>query len=605
MSHLIGSGPVSEAAGHCPASAPQQRISVQRAELLIAPGETISAGSVRRFADCLGQTVAPAGYLRRQCGGYEIILTADGLPDDWSDANRRSDLEFIEDLWPEPVGLHLKTSGTRPAASWFAESDRYGLRPLFYGFDSRRRPIVSTRPDIVAALIGTHLSILSLAEHLLIGFNLDDHTPFDGVHRLRPRERLLFDGRSGFRIEQLRIGAGRQVGPANGADWIESITPTIIEAFQRGDALELSGGVDSRLVLAIGLHHGAKPRLAFTLGADADEDVTIARTICRRFGIEHHVLPVEIDTETIVSDGRDFVKRAGFGVNACSYAWLPSAFRRLSRRRTHQIGGGGGECATGFYYCPLDPLCHLTRARRMWVHKRLFHTGVNLSNLLGDLPSRELTETITDAVLNLLQDAPGDWRQRTDEFYLTQRVPNSGGAVLSASACWYQPLQPLLHRPYIEWGRTLAPKERADRLVQMRIIHQLSDELAAIPFSGGRLHASDLSGAARKLRQKASSSVRKISRRLRNRRASADLGARGTAAALAGKEGARRSLRRFVDETGRQIRPEHVERMLASPAHFEHELGVLLTAAWAHDSVDELAGRLHEAETVEPLLRAA
>ena len=595
-SHNPNPRPESDPAGGLYADTLQPDIRARRVELLIAPRDLTRATDARRLADSVGDTLDLPHSLHRRSGDFDIFIIADGRPHSQPDLTGDQNLCLVEGLWPEPVGLHLETFGVEATPSWVVESDHYGVRPIFFGFDSQKRPIVSTRPDVVAALLGSRPSVRSIAEHLLIGFNLDDHSPYDGVHRLRPGERLLFSGPFGFRLGRGQMGDSRHHEATKCADWIESTAPIIVEAFQRGDALELSGGVDSRLVLALGLHHGTKPRLAFTLGREDDEDVAIASEICTRLGIEHYVLPVELDASTTVADGLNFVRRAGFGVNACSYAWLPSAFRRLAPFRTHQIGGGGGECATGFYYSPFDALCSPPSVRLMWVHKRLFQSGIDLEAMFGPHKSCELTDDIAATAAKLLDRMEGSWRQRTDELYLTQRVPNSGGAVLSASACWYRPLQPLLRRPYIEWGRNLSPARRSDRHIQMRTIHKLHPELGAMPYSAGRLHASSPVAMIRKLAHKAGSSAKKIARRLSNRRAAADLGAATTAAVLAGDEGIRQSLERLANCTDLSLRPERLARMLASPGDYEHELGALITAAGANDSVQSLTSRWRTGE---------
>ena len=71
-------------------------------------------------------------------------------------------------------------------ARWQIEGDHLGLFPVYHGCDARGQIVASTYPELVAALVGGSLSLESLAEHLLVGYNLDDHTPFHGVPRLRP-----------------------------------------------------------------------------------------------------------------------------------------------------------------------------------------------------------------------------------------------------------------------------------------------------------------------------------------------------------------------------------------------------------------------------------
>jgi asparagine synthase (glutamine-hydrolysing) len=596
-------------AGWTRATTPGRCCGITRGELLIAPADSLSALGEDAVTRCVGRTLDNAHCLNLICGNHVVLLFAQGGFAELGPSPFLGHYSFTEGLWPEPLGLRATFSSEPLDTTWTIESDHYGLRPIFYGLDQQHRPIVSTRPDVVAALIDGRLSAQSVAECLAVGFTLQSHSLFEGVRRLRPGERLIHNGERGFSVacvhRELEVPQ-EQRGERPTADiWISALAPKIVDAFDRGAALELSGGVDSRLVLAMGMHAGAKPKLAFTLGGDDDEDVSIARAICEQHGIDHRVLPVEIDAAHLADDGFSFVRRAGFAVNACSYAWMPSVFKKLAATRTAQIGGGGGECASGFYYSPLDALCRARSIQSLWVHRRLFRSGVTLAETFGAERGTSLNTEITEEALRLLRWMDGSWRRRTDELYLTQRVPNAGGAVLSASACWYEPLQPLLHEPYIEWGRALETDHRADRRVQMEIVHDLEPELGAIPYSSNRRFASSpREKLARRLRT-VQTAAGKIRRRLRNERCTPDLGAASVARALTRDEQVVDALDRLAQRDELQLDRERLQRMIDDPEHHEHELGALVSAAWAARSAEEIAGELKEEARSESVRVAA
>jgi asparagine synthase (glutamine-hydrolysing) len=596
-------------AGWTRATTPGRCCGMTRGELLVAPADSLSALGEDALALCVGRTLDHPHCLNLICGDHLVLLFAQGGFSELGPSPYFGHYSFTEGLWPEPLGLRATFASEPLETAWTIESDRYGLRPIFYGLDAQHRPIVSTRPDVVAALIDGRLSAQSVAECLAVGFTLQSHSLFEGVRRLRPGERLIHHAERGFSVGCVHRELEppeEQRGERSTADlWISALAPRIVGAFDRGAALELSGGVDSRLVLAMGLHAGAKPKLAFTLGADDDEDVSIARSICQQHGIEHHVLPVEIDAAHLADDGFSFVRRAGFAVNACSYAWLPRVFDKLSANRTAQIGGGGGECASGFYYSPLDALCRARSIQSLWVHRRLFRSGITLGETFGAERGAALNTEITEEALRVLRGMDGSWRQRTDELYLTQRVPNAGGAVLSASACWYEPYQPLLHRPYIEWGRALETDQRADRRIQMEIVHDLDPELGAIPYSSNRRYASSpRQKLARRLRT-VQTAAGKIRRRLRNQRCAPDLGAASVAGVLTRDEEVVDALDRLARRDELQLDREHIQQMIDEPDQHEHEIGALVSAAWAARSAEEIASELREEPAVETVRVAA
>lgn len=589
------------------------RGSCRRLELLIAPRDAMGADAGATLLRALGRTLISPRFSQTTCGAYAIALALnkgegvqEGIADPGPGATR-----LIEGLWPEPLGLRLTVSPDPPRRSWCVESDRYGVRPVFYGFDRSKRPIVSTRPDVVAALIGARLSSRSLAEHLLVAYNLDNHSPFEEVYRLRPSERLMFADGCGFEV------AGAAFPPALPSDpgeanlpWLETLSRIIAEALEGGSALELTGGVDSRLVLAIALHAGAKPPLAFTLGKDDDEDVRIARSICECCDIEHWALPVVVDRRTIASDGHQFVMQSGFASNACSYAWLPAVFARLAPLRTGQVGGCGGEFATGFHFPPLDWISGIQRVRRLWARLRLVNSSVRMRDIFGPDRGRRLAEEIEDTLLHATNRAPGNNRRAPIDglyfdHYLTQRMPMASGGVLAASACWYQPLQPLMHGAYIEWGRTLDTARCADRALQMEIIHTLNPRLGELPYADHRRYAPAPIARPRRRGRALQAALGKIVRRVRRCRPAPDQGAPLVAEALVSDDTTRQSLRHLADRTGLDLRADQIKRMLGAPHAHAPELGVLISAGWAGEAAATLGRELRAATATAPHRRAA
>ncbi len=582
---------------------------IRRVELLIAPCDTAPVDP-SEAGRCLARSLnSPQLVQRTTKNGQMIICTYEGQ---CAIAKRSDteDLSITEGCWPEPVGLRLVVSSDPEQPCWTIDIDRYGLRPLYFGFDRRRRPVVSTRPEMVAALIKSRLSTQALAEQLLVGYTLDNHSIFEDVFRLRPQKRLSYGYRDGLRVVKTCIeaetpGRVRLQPPKSGEQWVKAITHTVTDAFERGYAMELSGGVDSRLVLAIGLHGGATPGMAFTLGEHDDDDVKIAKLICDRCNIQHRIVPVEIDPTSIAVDAYDFAMRSGFATNACSHAWMPAAFEKLSALRTGQIGGGGGECASGFYYGPADFLRGTRALNELWVRARLFKSGIDLKKIFGRIRGRLLAADVTKSALRNLRTRAGTWREVSDAFYLSQRVPNAGGPVLSASACWYDPVQPLLHLPHIEWTRSLLPSQRAHRRTQMRLIHEIHPALGEIRYSNDRRYARSGGAKIKQQIRRLTLAATKIGHRLGNRRVGPDQGADVAAEALVQNESVREAIRGLARSSEPNVRSKYIERMLGAPKRYEYELGVLLSAAWAEQTAKSIASQLQSSTRETPLRCAA
>ena len=121
-------------------------------------------------------------------------------------------------------------------------------------------------------------------------------------------------------------------------------------------AIELTGGVDSRLLLALCASADARPAFAFTIGPESSDDALVARALCDIVGVEHRCIPTFAPERHATSDARAFCAGSGWICNAASSAWLPGVFGILQNARGAQITGVGGEIAGGFYHTPLDPL---------------------------------------------------------------------------------------------------------------------------------------------------------------------------------------------------------------------------------------------------------
>lgn len=88
----------------------------------------------------------------------------------------------------------------------------------------------------------------------------------------------------------------------------------IVEAVEpvADEPLLLSGGVDSATVLAAMLSMGKRPEcFTFRFGQYDSEDVRVAASMCRHFGLPHHVVTVPRDDEAMERDIREMIRIIG------------------------------------------------------------------------------------------------------------------------------------------------------------------------------------------------------------------------------------------------------------------------------------------------------
>ena len=448
-------------------------------------------------------------------------------------------------------GWSLRTEAFAHAAVWYATDATGGIVAL--GSDSVD----------VARTIGAELDASALVDDLLIGFRPDGRSPYVGVLPCGSSAAMLY------------TPEGARVLPPDDSEHgdLASLGERIAGAMHDGSCLELTGGVDSRLLVALGVAAGGKPSTAFTIGGDDDPDVRVARQICDALGAEHRRIGGGLDAATIVDDAGDFVAASGYVCNAAAYGWLPSIFRQLASWRTAQLSGVGGEIGEGFYYSPFDAVFGRLNAPKLWLKARVVVDGGRWAELfepgtfgrrLGEL-AREREEL-----------RPGrPWRQRTDAFYADARIHGWAVPVIRASSAWYRPITPFLSEPYLAWARSLTGEQMGGRAAQLAMIERLSPELAELPYAkqlgrptGGRL--------SRKLAK-----ARKIAGRLLPRPTVQPDAWQDTARSLMrGLDGADSVVDRVRTLPG--VRVDRVAQTLRSdPTTAAHAIGALLTMALA------------------------
>lgn len=179
-------------------------------------------------------------------------------------------------------------------------SDSLGLRPCYF-IRSAEGLIVSNRLLAIENLApaGTvTLDLQTLSYHATRGFLPPGRTIFKEVRELRHGSRLSFSHTGVMGIEQ-----GQEVffSPARSRDrvvseseWDEAMEDIGVNLRNIAGCeniypqLGLSGGKDSRLILAAALREGVADKMfIYTLGADSHPDVVVAKEITKHFGLPH------------------------------------------------------------------------------------------------------------------------------------------------------------------------------------------------------------------------------------------------------------------------------------------------------------------------------
>jgi hypothetical protein len=421
---------------------------------------------------------------------------------------------------------------------------------------------------------------LDLYEDLRFGFRLDSEG-------LRDESRRFAGSPAAGDATDSALFAGRDAR-------LQPVASRVAASFARGAALELSGGVDSRFVLALGLAAGEAPRKALTIdtgGADAE----IAADIARSLRIEHRVVRFDQrpSPSALRSDAVAFVQASLGRANATASAYFPGVFRQVADFRDEQVGGVGGEVAAGFYHTPIDALWRgLPLA--LWVRLRLAAPGDTQVGVFEPSRRRALADASMArlrAALELDDRSGRPWRARVDRLYREYRLGNWAAATLEASSRWYRVTMPLMSDAYFDWARSVPAAEHRGKSVQRAFVQRVlggrgserrdpvvpdGQVLGSVPYAVASDAVGRRSRGAKFMRK-----WRRVVERLGSRPRPAPRLASDAATVLSGDPEFRESILALARwESGALgLESDGLRRMLDAPGPFALELGALGTTA--------------------------
>ena len=413
--------------------------------------------------------------------------------------------------WPDAPGCRIEISKDQIDLI----SDTEGVKHVFYAPDEGC--IAGTRIEDLVLAIDPDLDPKSFEEMLAIGYPLADRTLYEGIRRVDPASRVRFqDGDDGVP----RFSSSTPVefdlddDPDAALDRLAARTAGYCED---GALIELSGGFDSRLVLALAIRGGASKIRALTLGGPDDADTVSAKMLAEASGLEHIIINgyEQRDSDELDRYGRQMMRAGGYQLNFAEYAAFPSFFKMLEGKRTSQINGLGGELYTGSFDTPGDVIAAKSKMTRRFLLKQRIINSSNMFHLIW--PTGEAKQRLADVVVRLDDEVqryrPTDWRMKMRAYYRLTKMRNWGGAVTSASSRWYTPHAPLWSRDFRIWS--LAEQSNSERLGQRELTNRLAPAFREIPYQKELEERADFRS---KMQHRSNSVAGKVLLRLTRRR---------------------------------------------------------------------------------------
>ncbi|MGI9602900.1 MAG: hypothetical protein ACR2QE_13525 [Acidimicrobiales bacterium] len=234
--------------------------------------------------------------------------------------------------------------------------DHCGYVPAYRARNDQAEIVGSTSALVAVANGGPRpaKSVTAPCSLAVTGWLIGAHTGFEDVGCLPANQMLKID-RGRIEVQQ-RIDAPPWIPtPEAESPSIEEAAAAIADGVSYASRLtattryiDLTAGLDSRLVTAAALHLGVTDQFTFlTIGGEGLHDVQVARDLARTFGLDHHVgFAAPVTTRSLPDRIRDHVQ-ATAGISNCidlrSAEQLPEGVEQI------RVQGLLGEALRAYY----------------------------------------------------------------------------------------------------------------------------------------------------------------------------------------------------------------------------------------------------------------
>jgi len=382
---------------------------------------------------------------------------------------------------PDDVAGEYAVARLHASGMLEAFGDPAGLYQLFHPSDGTS--ILANRAAFVALLSGQgepdRLSALWLGT---IGYRIGQESGWAGVRQLGQNERFSADPMGSQQIRApFRLPAARGFARGGAAlleQGLEQAKAAIRLAAGDGPLdLPITGGKDSRVVLAIALAAGFGDRLTlFTRGYAGHPDVLVGQAIAERLGLSHRRepplgsdMPADIGPRAFLTLLRTIAFQGDGGMGG----WDNVSGHQIGQETL--ISGHLGEVLKAYAKRqpdgPLDPAA-MVRLQGPFDPLEALHPSAR----------QRLVDTLGEQ-MNEASEAGAEEADLPDLFYWRNRVPNWLGGIRGIKAFERQPVLPLGVPALMQLAFLMTAAERKAELAHYKLIKAAAPELIDLPFA--------------------------------------------------------------------------------------------------------------------------
>ena len=387
-----------------------------------------------------------------------------------------------------PFGAVVRSSASAPID---VITDVSGLSHIFVR-SGKGYAAASNSPQVLWSLDPRSFDDEALQGFSIMGHFDSDRSGFADVwkipaaHRARLHSGLLSVVRYSTE-DMMPAGGTDQQLIKDGSALLRDLVGAAVATHPEPLVLELSGGLDSRAILAAMTPEMRANTQALTLGQPGETDWELATGIAKKYGIPHEFVDLRGLNDLSPEQAWNLVYRSAINHEGQSRPVTSAVLDWVEAQLSHgpRFNGNNGEYASGRYYA-FQRSGKVTRARverlaRWWIFANdlvdpwIFKSGV-LEHARESTVSRMETE---------FRSYDADWFRVTDDHYLYGRMQRWCGSDFSVSAHQRPILAPFFCAPYLQWARRLSPDQKRMARIFSGMIHELNPELADVFIKTG------------------------------------------------------------------------------------------------------------------------
>ena len=408
--------------------------------------------------------------------------------DSGGDSGGDCDADGLTALLPPFAAVHR----AGPHAPIVLAADWLGFRHVYW-WQGDGVAAVSTSARALAVLAGRGYDPDALGVQSLLGWQLGTATVFRGVVKLAAGcLAVLQDGRVRVRrYAPERLDTGERPPVAQTVSEMAAVLrdwQVRYLADHPDSVLQLTGGYDSRMLLAAVPGPARRGLAALTLDTHGGRDAAIAARLSTRWGLDHHVHwlddrppPTPAQAHRLAVDAA-----AGLECMASPLALAPLLLAEGELDQGRRLSGLGGEVARGFYYGgePATATTSAAAVERLARWRLFANEAVTADALEPDFAAAARTAALA-ALTGVFTGYADRWLSATDEFFLFERTQRWGGAHGTVAATARTFVNPMFDRRFLALTLAADPDDKRHTRLYGRLMNELDPRLARIPLDSG------------------------------------------------------------------------------------------------------------------------